>query len=483
MKKRFSKRLIGAAILILVLSGCSFPGGGGSNEQTQMAQTLVSMGLTQTAMASEPEAPPEVTEAAPEIEDAADVETEVPTIEIVHSLIPGNPGWIQKWFYDTDSSSGTVSSGDDFVANLYERPFTEAEMVYRPDVNIVKTEMSEDSTFYYVTLYLDGTHPEGGLQAAYGIEIDANRDGRGDLLVVADRPSAADWDIAGVSVYKDPNKDVGGRSILRPDASYTGDGYEQTLLSQDVLEDPDLAWARVSANGSPEVTLAFKKSLISANTFVWGVWAADALLDPAMMDLHDHFTQSEAGSPYPTHSNYPLAGIHLVDNTCRETYKFEAEEPIPGLCYTPEEESPPPPPEEPEEPPQETEEPPEETDEPPEETDEPTEEPTEETTQPPPPEPGEINGVAFDDMNNDGDRDSGEDLTVYSVTITLHSGGCGGPVLATTNAKSFSFTELAAGSYCVEISPSNDMTTPSSYSVSVPAGGSIYVEFGYRTVI
>jgi hypothetical protein len=184
-----------------------------------------------------------------------------------------------------------------------------------------------------------------------------------------------------------------------------------------------------------------------------------------MMDLHDHFTQSEAGSPYPAHNNYPLAAINLVDNTCRETYKFEAEEPIPGLCTIPEEETPPPPPEE--------------TEEPPEETEEPTDEPTEEITEPPPPDPGEITGVAFDDMNNDGDRDADEPLTIYDVTITLHSGGCGGPVVGTTGSKSFSFGGLDPGNYCIEISPSTEMTTASSFSVSVPSGGSEYVEFGY----
>jgi hypothetical protein len=474
MRKLRFNLMIGAACVVIVLAGCSFPGGVNSTEQNQLAQTQMAMGLTQTAMVEQQQAAPEMTEAAPDIEEAAEVQTEEAALEISHTLIPSNPGYIQKWFYDTDSSSGTVTSGDDYVANLYERPFTESEMAYRPDVNIVKTEISEDNNFYYVTLYLEGTHPEGQLQAAYGVEIDANRDGRGDLLVIADRPSATEWDITGVSVHKDPNKDVGGVRILRPEAGYSGDGYEQTLLSADVLEDPDLAWARVSMDGSPNVTLAFKKSMINTDTFVWGVWAADELLDPALMDLHDHFTQTEAGSPYPAHSAYPLAGISLVDNTCRETYRFEAEEPIPGLCYLPDEETPPPPPpEEPEEP----------TEEPEETTEEPTEEPTEETTQPPPPELGEINGVAFDDMNNDGDRDSGEGLTIYDVTITLHSGGCGGPVVATTSSKSFSFSGLDPGNYCVEISPTNDMTTPSSFSVSVPAGGSIYVEFGYYTVI
>jgi hypothetical protein len=457
MKKSIPFLLIGTALSLIIVAGCSFPGGDDSNTQTQIAQTMVAMGLTQTAMENIPEPDTEAspTDAPPEPEETAEAVTVTPTVEITHNTIPSNPGWINKWFYDTNSSRGTVTGGDDFMANLYERPFTESDMVYRPDIDIIKTEISEDGTFYYVTLYLYGSHPEGGLRAAYGVEIDLNQDGRGEYLIMVDRPAATDWDIAGVSVHKDTNKDVGGSRILRPDTNYTGDGYDQTLFSTDLLDDPDMAWARITTGSTPSVTLAFKKSVINQTTFVWGVWAADSLLDPTRMDLHDHFTQSEAGSPYPSHSTYPLGAINLVDNTCRETYQFEAVDPIPGLCYTPEEEPPPPP----------------------EETEEPTEEPS------PEPETGEINGVAFDDMNNDGNRDSEDGLTVYDVTITLRSGGCGGPVIQTTRSKAFTFSGLEAGDYCVSISPTNDMTTASSFVVSVPAGGSVYVEFGYTTVI
>lgn len=69
-----------------------------------------------------------------------------------------------------------MSGGDDFIANLFERPFTAGDMIYQPDVDINKTEMSEDATFYYVTIYLNGTHPDGGLQAAYGVAIDINKE-------------------------------------------------------------------------------------------------------------------------------------------------------------------------------------------------------------------------------------------------------------------------------------------------------------------
>jgi len=455
MKKRNILAMSILLLLSLILSACTLDFLGSQDREESLAQTMVAMGLTQTAMAEEIEITPEITEEiVTEAEEIAATEEIAAPVEITHTITPGSPGWINKWFFDTDSSKGSVSGGDDFVANLFERPFTENEMVYRSDVDIIKTEISEDSTFYYVTLYLDGTHPDGGLQAAYGVEIDINRDGRGELLVIANRPSSAEWDIAGVSVHKDLNHDVGGSRILRPDTGYAGDSYEQVAFSMEVLDDPDMAWSRAVTSTPPSVTIAFKKSLVNSTTFVWGVWAADSLLDPALLDLHDTFTQDEAGSPYTSNSGYPLKAVNLVDNTCRETYQFEATQPIPGLCYIPQQPTTPPPTAQP-------------TDEPPEETEPPL---------------GDIHGVAFDDLNNKNGREDGEPLTGYSVTISLREGSCGGAVIASTSSKSFSFGGLPAGSYCVTIAPSGSMTTPSSHTVSLPAGGSIYVEFGYYVI-
>jgi hypothetical protein len=454
MRKAIPVGLCLFTLLAVTLSACQLGMVSESTEAESAAQTLVAIAATQTAIAAPQEQA--ATEEDIPVEETAE-ETEAPATEVPHNITPGEPGWIYKWFYDTNSTAnannGYVTGGDDFVANLYERPFTETEMTYRPDVDITKAEISSDDTFYYVILTLSGQNPEGGLQAAYGVEIDADRNGRGDLLVIANRPTTTDWAIEGVSVHRDPNKDVGGASIMRPDSSYSGDGYEETVFSLDVLDDPDAAWARVSLGTPPTVTLAFKKSLVSMGTFVWGVWAADSLLDPALIDLHDNFTEAEAGSPYQAHSTYPLKALNLVDNTCRETYGFDAETPIAGLCYLPEEEVP---------------------------------EPTPTYT----PAPGSITGVAFDDTgvegdldsDNNGHREAGEPLTVYSVTVSLHEGSCANPVIGSTNAKSFTFSGLPAGQYCVNITPSGNMTTPSSQTVTIAAGGTAYVEFGYYVV-
>lgn len=458
MKKSIFLVISLIALLSFGLSACQFGVVSNSPSNETIAQTMVALAFTQTAIAeSETEEPTaEETEAPPVVEETIVEETEAPQVEITHTITPAEPGWVNKWFYDTDSSlnagSGSVTGGDDFVANLFERPFTETEMVYRPDIDINKTEMSEDSNFYYVTLYLNDQHPDGGLQGIYGIEIDTDRNGRGDLLVIADHPASTEWDIAGVSAHKDPNHDVGGTSIMRPDASYNGDGYEQVVFSMDVLDDPDMAWARVDLSTSPSVTVAFKKSLSAGyGTFVWGVWAAESLLDPALIDLHDNFSQAEAGSPYKSHSTYPLKAINLVDNTCRETYLFEATTPIPGLCYIPEQPTPEP-------------------------------SPTATQTVTPEPVPGTINGVAFDDSDNNGNRDTGEGLTVYTVTISAHPNSCSNPAVRTTTAKSFSFTNLEAGTYCVKITGGGTMTTPGQYTFYLGEGATQYVEFGFYVI-
>jgi hypothetical protein len=457
MKKSIVFILSLIVLLSLGLSACQFGIVSNDSSNETIAQTMVALAFTQTAIAeSQGEQPAvEETEAPPIVEETLAEETEAPTVEIVHNLLPSEPGWVNKWFYDTDSSKGYVTGGDDFVANLFERPFTETEMVYRPDIDINKTEMSEDSNFYYVTIYLNGQNPAGGLQGIYGIEIDWDLNGRGDLLVIADHPSSTDWDIAGVSAYKDPNHDVGGSSIMRPDSNYSGDGYEDVVFSMDVLDDPDTAWARVDLSSPPSVTIAFKKSLTAGHgTFVWGVWAAESLLDPALLDLHDNFTQTEAGSPYQSHSTYPLKAINLVDNTCRETYLFEATTPIPGLCYVPEEPTPEP-------------------------------SPTATETATPEPIPGTITGAVFDDVDNNGRRDADEPLTVYSIVVYAHRDSCSNPSVRMTGAKEFTFSDLEAGTYCVNIirtGGGTDMTTPSQYTFYLGEGATYYVEFGYYVV-
>lgn len=178
-----------------------------------------------------------------------------------------------------------------------------------------------------------------------------------------------------------------------------------------------------------------------------GVWAGEDLLSPENIDLHDHITEADAGSPYPSHSDYPLADLNLVDNTCRETYGFDALEPIAGLCYVPE--------------------PPEPT---------PTLTPTA--------APGAITGIVFYDGNADGSFNGSDYLFSYGVTVTLHNSSCSNPAIHSTTNNNFAFNDLTAGAYCIKAAPSGGFlsSTPTEYNVTVSPSGSNYVEFGFFVI-
>ena len=317
-------------VLLFAAVACEFSFGGPSDAE----ETLQAIYVQQTMDANQ-----QLAEAEPQ--EAAD-EVPTPTIEIVHTITPGQPGWVNQWWMETDSSSTAgqkrANGGDFFNQNLLERPFTAQQMEYRPDVDIVRVEISQDDNFYYFLIHLSGLNPANNmLSATYGVEIDLNRDGRGDFLVWALGDGSTDWDIKEVYVYKDDNKDVGGARPLLTDApGYSGNSYENAIFSPQKLSDPDMAWKRVDPSDSSVMQLALKKSVINnATTFMWNGWADDGLKDPTQFDYNDFYTLSQAGSPVGGTSDYPLKDLFLTDNTCRLPYGFEATGNEPGVCYVP----------------------------------------------------------------------------------------------------------------------------------------------------
>ena len=462
----YSKRptlMLGLTILVLLALSCSLPQSlGGQAPDAQLNRTIEALSTQvagqagQPAQATEqPPAPAEATQAPPaEVVPPASTETQVPSATpISHSLIPAQPGWTARWFTDINSSSTAAEKrspgGDDLSKNRLERPFTQTDMAYRPDLDIVKAEISSDSNFYYVTIYLSGTNPQAGtLQASYGVELDTDQDGRGNYLVLASNPTSTAWQMENVTVYKDTDFSVGGARPMAADAPAPYVGYDQVVFSLEQLQDPDAAWARVSPKGNTVVELAFKPSLIGgAGAFLWGVWADDGVKDPAKFDYNDHFTQAEAGLPY-TGADYPIKALYQVDNTCREVFGFTPVAPIPGLCALP-----------------------------------PTVTPTPTT----PPNPGRITGSIFGDYNGNGRRDS-DDIPFCGggVVITLSGGPCGSGGFAmnlpvSSGSCTFSANNLTAGQYCVH-GTGVEYTTPTDLNVTVTAGGTASVEFGMRVI-
>lgn len=320
-----------ALLFIALACGISFDG---SNGASAAEQTLQAIYVGQTVDALEQSA---------EIFQEADGEEATATIEITHTTIPGEPGWVSQWWQETNSSSTAsqkrANGGDYLNQNLLERPFTSGEMMYRPDVDLIRVELSQDPTFYYFLLHLSGVNTETNmLSAYYGVELDISRDGRGDLLLWALGDGSTEWRITDVFVYQDANNDVGGaRPMLAEAPNYSGDSYEGLLFSLDHLGDPDAAWKRVDPEDASVIQLAIKKSMLdNATTFMWNAWADDGLRDPTEFDYNDFYTLAQAGSPLSGASDYPLKDLYLVDNTCRLAYGFEPTGSEPGVCFVPE---------------------------------------------------------------------------------------------------------------------------------------------------
>jgi len=243
--------------------------------------------------------------------------------------------------YDVDSS-GTASEnrapyGDSYNIDLFERPFTQTTMTYIPALDIQTFNLSQDITWYYVTLQVNGGDMNDAIGIDYGVEIDTNHDGIGDYLIWANPPYKTPWTTDTVRVFSDPNQDVGGASPEKSDANattsapYPGDGYETIVFNKGLGSDPDLAWVRVDPNDATNIQFAFKRSL-AGNAFLWGVWADAGLKDPSKFNYNDRFTLKQAGSPIKNSTDYPINAIYQVDNTCWAPYGFQPNGYEPHLC-------------------------------------------------------------------------------------------------------------------------------------------------------
>lgn len=251
-----------------------------------------------------------------------------------HQTRPGEPPPAQATLWDRPTGQDlqpgqpvVPQGGDTYTRNIYERPFVEnTQDTYFPDLDITEARLSLDAQWVYVTIVLYGLHPDVGFpQGSYGVELDLDRDGRGDLLVWVERGvQSTEWADTRVAVYVDADEDLGAARACLPDAPFNGTGYERLLYYEARGEDPDLAWARWVPGERPVVQLAFKRTLLEGrDQFTWWVWADGKLNWPAAMNFHDSIPFPNAGSPYPDHPLFPARAIARVDNTCRGAFGFE----------------------------------------------------------------------------------------------------------------------------------------------------------------
>jgi len=298
---------ITAAMAVVLSCAVSFDWGGGEEEKSPAEKTLEALYLEQTA-------------AALPVIDAGG--SEPAAVAVTHEMVPGNPGSpdVEKEEIDTENTAGTRTAlGDSFRLGNFERPFTESDMAYHPELDIVKLELSAGDDFYYFTFIMSSPGADGFGAGYYGIEFDTDYDGRGDYLLWAKGTSSADWVIDGVMLMEDVNGNVGGSSPVVPDNN-DGDGYERVLFGPDDLSDPDVAWVRVSGS---DVQLAVKRSYIDKNRWYWRAWADGGIADPARFDYNDTVTEEQAGSPNKNSGLYPIAALHMMDSTCWIAYNLE----------------------------------------------------------------------------------------------------------------------------------------------------------------
>jgi len=223
--------------------------------------------------------------------------------------------------------------GDSLRIDNLERPFTQSEMVYHPETDIVNVTIAEDATHYYFTFELSASAEDAGYPSAfYGIEFDTNLDLKGDLLLWVKGGEATEWTSESVTLYQDANDDVGGATAVIPDA-FSGDGYETTVFSGEEQTDDGIAWMRSTEGNANIIQLSLLKTEADGEYFFWKAWADEGVADPALFDYNDSFSNVKAGSPDKNSSVYPVNELELVDSTCWVAYGFQPTKEQTGCCY------------------------------------------------------------------------------------------------------------------------------------------------------
>ena len=249
-------------------------------------------------------------------------------------LQPGEPPEPERILEDTDASlrayEKRVLGGDNFLNNLYERPFTSREMVYQPDLNILAVSIAADEAFFYFTIVLEGyDEASGRVTGSYGIEFDRTKTGRGDLLVWVSNPQEEEWGTEKVTVFEDTEAVVGGITPIVAETGWKTNGYVHMLE----MEGDRVAHARLVKVEQPNVQFAISRALLgNPEEFLWGAWADGGLREPGMFDYNDRMGPSMAGSPMKDSKDYPIKDLFSLDNTCHLPYGFAQSGAIPGMC-------------------------------------------------------------------------------------------------------------------------------------------------------
>ncbi len=237
-------------ILGALVAGCS-----GKNSDIDNA-VAAGVSATQTKEAWEAEM-----ESARQTE-LAQQPTSTPEPEIVHEMIPGEPGEKNNTyvtdFNSIDFAEEEFTYGDQYLINRYERPFTVEMEEYHGYLDIILANMKVNPPWIYIDVYFADILPDV-VNAKYAIEFDVDEDGRGDYLVQAALPAPGEWTTAGVNIFEDQDNDVGGSLPHFPDIDdIASTGYELILFESGLGDDPDQAWIRRNPEENTSLQFAIK---------------------------------------------------------------------------------------------------------------------------------------------------------------------------------------------------------------------------------
>lgn len=221
------------------------------------------------------------------------------------------------------------AGADNYYIDLYERP-----TIQRPDstkpadyygfIDIEAIMWGEDANFYYFAIDVVNTL-DGDLPEYYGVEIDFDKDGRGDYFLEVQSPKdslhKAGWTTKALSLWYDSNNDVGKSDPYAPDshANSAPNGYDREYWkegSSSYGAPSDQAYVRCLSSSPTVVEFAIKKGTIgdfmSADFRGWAMKGSKNLDE---CYWHDKYTESQAGSPYKSSAYYPPGNIYETDNT------------------------------------------------------------------------------------------------------------------------------------------------------------------------
>ncbi len=312
--------------LMLTILACGLPA---SKEATEIPSTEVPATEISATEISATEAATQ--ESAPTSQPVA----------IQHQIIPvGLPDQQSGQAGDFDSSkvleNKSSIGGDRFTYGRFERPFNSNTMdVYFSQLDIVDTKVSQDDMWIYGSIVLKELNSSSAIASKYAVELDTDLDGKGDWLIIANKPESTDWTVNSVQVYEDANNDVGSElPMLSDENSAKGDGFESLVFDQGQGSDTDAAWVRLSPNNANLVEISVKQSVIgNPKKYLINMWAGTSLLNPALFDLNDQFSHEQAGAAdNGLQYYYPIKEVYEIDNSCRMAVGFQATGNEPGLC-------------------------------------------------------------------------------------------------------------------------------------------------------